>query len=70
MPVSGLEMTKKWFTPSEATKMLPLVKMIVADIVELVEILQDQFKRLEQPSEWEPQSGGVRSIRGYRKRER
>lgn len=46
---------KKYFTPAEAQKMLPLVRVIVKDIVELAHSLRDRHVRLERY-----QDGGVR----------
>jgi hypothetical protein len=38
---------KRYFTPAEANNMLPLVRVIVKDIVDLAHSLRDQNARLE-----------------------
>jgi hypothetical protein len=46
---------KRFFTPTEAQKMLPLVRAIVKDIVELAHSLRDQHTRLQRLND-----GGIR----------
>src|SRR5262249_16065824 len=41
------EQNKRYFTPAEANNMLPLIRVIVKDIVDLAHSLRDQNARLE-----------------------
>ena len=46
MPAKQLEKGKKYFSVSEANRILPLVRVIVRDIVELARDLRERHERL------------------------